>query len=95
MSAFYAKHPEWKVIRKRAATGDNITPATAGSYTDVVDCAAMWNAGLDMAGVELKNDLRAMVVAGVGIFSPFGVPMEISTVVDIDRDPLGGKHACG
>ena len=85
MSAIDAKHPEWKVIRKRAATGDNITPATAGSCTDVIDCAAVWNAGLDMASAELKKDLRAMAVAGVGIFSPFGVSMEIGTVDDAEE----------
>ena len=91
MSAIYAKHPEWKVIRKRATTRDNITPATAGSCTYVFDCAAVWNAGLDMASAELKKDLRAMAVGGVGIFSPFGVPMEVGTVDDAKEildDPI-------
>ena len=85
MSAIYAKHPEWKVIRKRATTGDNITPATAGSCTDVIDCAAVWNAVWDMASAELKKELRAMAVGGVGIFSPFGVSMEVGTVDDAEE----------
>ena len=88
MSAIYAKHPKWKAIRKRAATGDNITPTTAGSCTYVIDCtAAVWNAELDMANAELKKDLRAMVVGGVGIFSPFGVPMEIGTMDNAEVIP--------
>ena len=84
-SAIYAKHPEWKVIRKRATTGDNITPATAGSCADGIDCVAVWNAGLDMASAELQRELRAMAVGGVGIFSPFGVPMEVGTVDDAEE----------
>ena len=51
----------------------------------VIDCAAVWNAGLDMASAELKKDLRAMAVAGVGIFSPFGIPMEIGAVDDAEE----------
>ena len=38
-----------------------------------------------MASAELKKDLRAMAVAGVGIFSPFGVPMQIGTVDDAEE----------
>ena len=38
-----------------------------------------------MASAEQKKDLRAMAIAGVGIFSPFGIPMEIGTVDDAEE----------
>ena len=38
-----------------------------------------------MASAELKKDLRAMALPGVGIFSPFGVPMEVGTVDDAEE----------
>ena len=53
--------------------------------THVVDCAAVWNTGLDIPSEELKKDLRAMAVAGVSLFSSFGGLMDIGRMDDAEE----------